>query len=149
MTALLDIVTTTCIGLMIGVEFAVSAFINPILRQLDPAARADATRLFARKLGFVMPFWYAGSFVLLLAEGFVRRHTGGLALLLTASGIWAAVIVLTLAFLVPINNRIIQLPQGTFPPEAEREHRRWDRMHRVRVAALTAAMICFLIAARS
>ena len=34
MRPLLDIVTTVCIGLLIGTEFAVAVFINPILRKL-------------------------------------------------------------------------------------------------------------------
>ena len=72
---ILDVVTIVCIGLLIGTEFAVSAFINPILEKLDEAARAQAVGMFARRLGFVMPFWYAGSFVLLLA-GTVARWQG-------------------------------------------------------------------------
>lgn len=47
----LDIVTTVCIGLLIGSEFAVSVFINPILRKLDDLAQANAIHLFARRLG--------------------------------------------------------------------------------------------------
>ena len=56
MELILGIVTTMCIGLMIGAEFALSAFANPILEKLDDSTQAYATRLFARKLGTVMPF---------------------------------------------------------------------------------------------
>jgi hypothetical protein len=52
----LNVVTTLCIGLLIGTEFAVSAFINPILRKLDSRAQASAIRLFAKRLGTAMPF---------------------------------------------------------------------------------------------
>jgi hypothetical protein len=71
---ILNIVTTVCIGLMIGTEFAVSAFINPTLWKLEDRAQMDAIRLFAAKLGLVMPFWYGLGLLLLLAETFVMRH---------------------------------------------------------------------------
>jgi hypothetical protein len=141
----LDIVTTVCIGLLIGTEFAVSAFINPILRKLNDGAQAQAIAMFAQRLGFVMPFWYVGSLLLLAAATVVRWHAGA-ALLITACAIWVAVIVATLLVLVPINNRMMKLDAKAFPAEAQREHRKWDRLHRVRVGALTAAAVCFLVA---
>ena len=143
---LLDVVTTVCIGLLIGTEFAVSAFINPILSRLDDAAQAQATGMFARKLGFVMPFWYAGSLLLLVAAAVMRWHNAGDALLIAACAIWVAVSCASVLVLVPINNRIIKLDAKAFPAEAKREHRKWDRLHRVRVGALTAAAVCFLVA---
>jgi uncharacterized membrane protein len=144
----LDVVTTLCVGLLIGTEFAVSVFINPILRKLDDGAQARAIGLFARRLGFVMPFWYAGSLLLLLAGAAVRWREAGDALMIAACAIWAAVIVATVLVLVPINNRMMQLDAKVFPTEALREHRTWDRWHRVRVAALAAAAVCFLVAVR-
>ncbi len=68
MELILGIVTTMCIGLMIGTEFAVSVFVNPILEKLGDSAQAHATRLFARKLGTVMPFWYCLNFLFLIGE---------------------------------------------------------------------------------
>jgi uncharacterized membrane protein len=142
----LDIALTVCIGLLIGTEFAVSVFINPILSKLDEAAQSTATRLFAIRLGKSMPFWYAASLLLLIAESILRRHESGVMLLIIASTIWAVVIVLTLIFLVPINDRMMQLNAGAFPSDAMKAHDRWDMLHRIRVGALTAAMICCLLA---
>src|ERR1700733_4679923 len=85
MELILGIATTMCIGLMIGTEFAVSAFVNPILEKLDESARVHATRLFARKLGTVMPFWYSLSFLLLIGETIVVRQHSDKALLATAT----------------------------------------------------------------
>src|ERR1039457_2609574 len=144
----LDVVTTVCIGLLIGTEFAVSVFINPILRKLDDGAQARAIGLFAKRLGFVMPFWYAGSLVLLIAGAVVRRHDAADGLLIAACAIWAAVIVATVLVLVPINSRMMQLDAKAFSAEAQRDHTKWDRWHRVRVAALAAAAVCFLVAVR-
>lgn len=147
MAFVLGIVTTLCLGLMIGVEFAVSAFINPALARLDTPARLHATRLFAAKLGFVMPFWYVLSLLLLLAE-MLLAHQPQLLLLGAAAGIWVLVIILTLLFLVPINNRLVRLSPDADPHVALSDHQRWDSMHRVRVAALITAMILFLLAVR-
>jgi uncharacterized membrane protein len=144
----LDVGTVLCVGLLIGTEFAVSVFINPILRKLDIAAQGQAIGLLARRLGFVMPFWYAGSLLLLIAGAIARWHGTGDALLIAACAIWAVVIVATLLVLVPINNRMGLLDAKAFPAEARREHRKWDRLHRVRVAALAAAAVCFLVAVR-
>lgn len=142
----LNIATILCVGLMIGVELAVSAFINPVLNQLDDRAHLAAIRLFAAKLGFAMPSWYVLGFLLLCAETFLIRHQPQLPLLAAAVGLWAAVIVLTLVFLVPINNRMAQLASDTPARHALDEHGQWDAMHRIRVAALTTAMVLFLVA---
>src|ERR1700730_12476265 len=71
---LLNVATTLCIGLLIGAEFAVSAFVNPVLFKLSLAARAEATRFFGRLLGTVMPFWYIASLLLLLSETLLHLH---------------------------------------------------------------------------
>jgi uncharacterized membrane protein len=146
MRPLLDIVSTICIGLLIGTEFAVSVFINPILRKLEPREQLGAIRLFAARLGAAMPFWYGVSLLFLIAEAVVRHGANGHLLLIAASAIWAAVIVLTLLFLVPINNRLVRADPDSAPERALTEHGQWDAMHRWRVATLTAAMICFLMA---
>lgn len=143
---ILDITVAVCIGLLVGTELSVSVFINPILSRLDESAQAAATRMFAIRLGRSMPFWYAASLLLLLAETFLRRHEPGFTPLIIADAIWATVIVLTLLFLVPINNRMMQLDPGTFPEQARRAHHRWDMLHRIRVAALATAMVCCLLA---
>src|ERR1035438_2840484 len=142
----LTIITIVSLGLLIGTEFAVSVFVNPVLWKLHNSAQAAAIRMFARKLGTAMPFWYAGSLVLLASAWFLGHHEAHPWLLLSANLIWVAVIVLTLLFLVPINNRMAQLDPGSFAVESRREHHKWDAMHRARVAALTVAFVCFLAA---
>jgi uncharacterized membrane protein len=143
---LLDIVTTVCIGLLIGTEFAVSVFINPILQRLDTATRMKAISFFAKRLGTAMPFWYAMSALLLIAEAVLRRHTDGMSLLTTASALWLAVILLTLIFLVPINNRMMRLDSSSSAEASLRQHKTWDVLHRGRVTVLAASMVCFLLA---
>jgi uncharacterized membrane protein len=138
--------TTVFIGLLIGVEFAVSAFVNPVLWTLEPSAQAAAIGMFARRLGRAMPPWYITSFLLLILAAIVRRHQAGEILLIAAIGIWASVILLTILFLVPINNRMARLTAETISNEELRDHRKWDALHRLRVVALRGAMVCFLLA---
>jgi uncharacterized membrane protein len=145
MIYILDTLTILSVGLLIGTEFAVSAFVNPILWRLDDRAQALAVKSFAKMLGTAMPFWYAGSFLLLIAEAVLRRTQAGFSLLIASCAVWAAVIVLTLLFLVPINNRIGALTDDVFSEAVKREHRRWDARHRLRVVALTVSMILFLV----
>jgi uncharacterized membrane protein len=146
MTLFLSIGAIVSIGLMIGVEFAVSVFINPILRKLDDVPRAQAVVLFARKLGTAMPFWYALNLLFLIAEWLLLRHAPGAPWLAAAAALWTAVIVLTLIFLVPINNRLARPASHASPVQAHAEHRRWDSLHQVRVIVLGTAMVLFLVA---
>lgn len=141
----LYIATILCIGLMIGVEFAVSAFVNPLLKQLDDVAQARATQLFGRKLGTVMPFWYIGSLLLLVCATVARMHQPGFARLLVATILWVVAILMSIFLLVPINNRLVRMPAGAFTPTARQEHRTWDSLHRVRVLILILAMVLFLV----
>jgi Domain of unknown function (DUF1772) len=134
------------IGLMIGVEFAVWVFINPILWKLEEPTRSYAIRLFAKKLGTAMPFWYAGNLLALLADAVLLRNQPTLWLMGVAAGIWIAVIILTLLFLVPINNRLAQPELAMSLDQAHSEHKRWDLLHRARVMALGVAMVLLLAA---
>ena len=143
---LLDIVTTACISLLIGTELTVSVFINPILWKLENSTQMIAVRLFAQRLGTAMPFWYAASLILLIAETTVRRHEANIVLLMVATIIWAAVIVLTVVYLVPINSRLAQMGANSVAVVTQQQHRHWDTMHRYRVAALGLSMLCFLVA---
>lgn len=145
MGIILSIMTTISVGLMIGAEFAVSAFVNPVLKKLDDSTQGYAARLFAKRLGTVMPFWYGISLLLLIAETISMRRHPGMAFLTAASVLWAAVIVLSLMLLVPINNRIANMDPAAFTELLRREHTRWDTLHRWRVLALSVAMICMLV----
>lgn len=142
----LHIATIVCIGLMIGVELAVSAFINPLLWRLGLSAQVEIIAMFASRLGSAMPFWYALSLLLLLVETFVLRHQPHAVLLWASSGIWVLVIVLTVLFLVPINNRLARFKAGAVVEKALGDHHRWDALHRLRVLALAASMVMFLAA---
>lgn len=145
MKAILDIVAILCIGLMIGVELAVWVFIGPILKKLDETAEAQATRLFGQVLGAVMPFWYALSFVFLIAEAIVLRRQTGHVYLVSASVLWMFAILLSVLVLVPINNRIVKMETPALKGSLRTQHDRWETIHRWRVVALGASMVCLLL----
>jgi uncharacterized membrane protein len=144
----LDILSTLCIGLLVGVELAVSVFINPVVWKLERAAQAEAIRLFASRLGKAMPPWYVVSLLLLTAEAAGHRGKPAGLLLIIANVIWALVILVTVLFLVPINKRLVQLSAASFNDEAKREHTRWDTLHRLRVLALGVSFVCLVVANR-
>ncbi|QMV18914.1 DUF1772 domain-containing protein [Granulicella sp. 5B5] len=142
---ILDLITTLSIGMLIGVEFCVSVFINPILDRLDPLTQAHLMRDFAKRLGGAMPFWYGFNLLLLITESVFRRQQPNAALLYTAVTLWALTILMTVLILVPINNRMMQL-EGAISEQSKRDHGKWDTLHRLRVVALAAAAICAFIA---
>ena len=141
---ILNVATILCIGLLIGAEFSMSAFVNPVLNKLDVAAKAEATRLFARLLGTVMPFWYVASLLLLLSETIIHMHNSAVVWLGVAVAFWGAAIALSIVSLVPINNRLAQMAADGWTESTQRDHRKWDALHRARVFALAVAMIFFL-----
>ena len=141
---LLNIATILCIGLLIGAELSVSAFINPVVSKLDLAAQARAFPLFGRRLGRAMPVWYIAGLLLLVSETITHRHDSHFGLLGVAIVFWGAAIALSLLSLVPINNRMVRLSADGFTERTQRELRKWDSLHRVRVSLLAIAMVFFL-----
>ncbi|WP_158750984.1 DUF1772 domain-containing protein [Acidobacterium sp. S8] len=141
---ILDILTILCVGFMIGNELTVSLFINPVVRQLDEGTQAKILRLFAALLGKAMPVWYGISLLLMLIEAYARRHEPALSSLLIASAVWIAVIVFSIAALVPINDRIATLKDGSLPEGWQQQPKKWETLHRWRILSITAAMIFLL-----
>jgi hypothetical protein len=141
---LFNLATILCTGLLIGTELAVSAFINPVVWKLDLVAQARAFQLFGRRLGRAMPVWYIASLALLVSETITHRHESHAGRLCIAIAFWCAAIALSLLSLVPINNRMVRIDADGFTESTERDLRKWDSLHRVRVCFLAAAMVFFL-----
>ena len=137
----LDTVTITSAGLMVGNELSVSAFVNPALRRLESGPQAQSLSVLARALGRAMPVWYGVCLALLALESFLHLHQAALAPLLIAAALWVGAIVLSISALVPINNRIAALNTAASSPGWERDHRKWDALHRVRILLLILALL--------
>ncbi|OBJ16095.1 DUF1772 domain-containing protein [Mycobacterium colombiense] len=140
----IDALAVVVTGLMVGVELAVAVFFHPLIARLPDdcfrAARGGA----ARALGTTMPFWYAVTLLLVASLAIQERGEQRDWLLGIAAGLMAAVILLTVALLVPINNRIAKWPStGGLSRELAA---RWDRRHRVRVVLLLVVFVLLVLA---
>src|ERR1700720_1209587 len=133
MPSALAVITATVVGTMVGVEFAVAVFVNPMLLRLPAGAALEARADGARVLGRVMPFWYVGSLVL----------TAGLAAATWGRPAAGAAIAAT----VPINNRSAPWTASDHPGDWREQQQRWDRLHYARVAIIVVAFVLTLVAA--
>jgi uncharacterized membrane protein len=133
---LFNMVTLFIVLTLVGVEFSVSAFVNPAAWRLDPEAQLKMLSRFALVLGKVMPVWYPICTLLLGIQTWFYWHTPGRTILLTADAIWILTSVASIFVLVPLNSRVAEGAPGW-----QGIHRIWDRRHRVRVAALATAAV--------
>ena len=144
----LAVITATVTGVMVGVEFAVVAFVSPMLLRLPPGPSLQARADGARVGGRVMPFWYFAS--LILTVGLAAATWGH------AAAAWAAIaaaallvvsVVMSLTLLVPLNNRTATWTADDHPDDWREQQQRWDRLHYARVAIILAAFVLTLVAA--
>ena len=140
---ILDIATLVLAGLLVGNELAIAAFVHPILYRLEDKEHRAAASPIARVLGRVMPLWYALVFMLIVADAWIRHGNGQSGrLLILAAALWAVTILFTITMLVPINSRVASWSRENYAKNWREDRKRWDSLHRVRVAVLTLALIC-------
>lgn len=143
MEEIVETVALVIAGPMVGVEFAVAAFTNPIVGRLPDDAYWRARRDGSRVLGKVMPVWYIATLVALIATAVI---TPGQWLVTVAAVVLALVVLMTVTVLVPINNRI---GAWTDAADVDRELAgRWDRLHWLRVALLVVMFVLLAVSAR-
>ena len=131
-----NMATVFIIVTLVGVEFSVSAFINPAAWRLDPEPQLKLLSRVALVFGKVMPVWYPVGALLLGIQTWLHWHTAGSVILLAADALWLLASVGGILFLVPLNNRI-----AAGDADWKRIHRVWDGRHRVRIAALAIAAV--------
>lgn len=131
-----NVATLFIVLTLTGVEFSVSAFMNPAAARLEPESQLKMLSHGALVLGKVMPVWYVVSTLLLGIQTWLRWHTPGRAILLTADAIMLLIAVASIFFLVPLASRVAQ---GA--ADWQRINRIWDRRNRVRIAALAIAAV--------
>jgi uncharacterized membrane protein len=133
---LFNMVTIFVVLTLLGVEFSVSAFVNPAASRLDPESQLKMLGRSALVLGRVMPVWYSICSLFLGIQTWLCWYTPGRAILLTADAIWVLISVASIFVLVPLASRVAE---GA--ADWQRIHRIWDRRHRVRIAALATAAV--------
>ena len=143
----LNVIAILVAGLMVGCELAIAAFIHPTLDKLPDDVHLPAASAIARVMGRVMPFWYALTFLLAVAEGAIHWHQSGRLpiWIATSAVLWMLVIVYTITTLVPINNRIASWETSTPPADWKTYRSSWDLLHRWRVAVLTIAFALLVL----
>ena len=141
---LFNMATLFVVLTLLGVEFSVSAFVNPAASQLEPESQLKMLSGSALVLGKVMPVWYSVCTLFLGIQTWLCWHTPGRVILLTADAIWVLISVGSIFVLVPL---AIRVAEGA--ADWQRIHRIWDRRHRVRIAAVaTAALLLTYVVVR-
>jgi uncharacterized membrane protein len=142
----LAIITVVVVGMMVGVEFAVAVFVNPILDRLPNNGGLDARSDGARVLGRIMPFWYIGSVVLGTAWAALAWGDDGAKLVAAAAALLVLSVVMSILLLVPINSRVAAWSHEGAPEDWKQQVGRWDRFHYVRVGVIVLAFTLFAVA---
>ncbi|TDV41406.1 anthrone oxygenase family protein [Actinophytocola oryzae] len=146
MLSTLAVITATVVGVMVGVEFAVAVFVNPMLLRLSAGPSLEARADGARVLGRVMPFWYVGS--LLLTAWLAALSWGSPAgvAAVVAAVLLVVSVVMSVTLLVPIANRAATWTADDHPADWRDQQQRWDRLHYARVVIIVAAFVLTLVA---
>lgn len=147
MTPVLAVVTAAVVGLMVGVELAVAVVVHPVLLRLPVGAALDGRAHEARMLGRAMPVWYVASLLLTAALTIAMWGTSAAVTAGSAAALLVISVVMSATLLVPINNRTATWTADNHPPDWRDVHRRWDRLHYVRVTVLVGAFVLVLAAA--
>ncbi|QKV90838.1 DUF1772 domain-containing protein [Streptomyces sp. NA02950] len=141
----LSVVTVVVVGLMVGVEFAVGVFLNPIFEQLPDNGGLAARGAGARILGKVMPVWYISSVVLGSVWAALAWGDAGAGLVATATALLVLSVLMSIALLVPINSRVARWTEDTLPADWRQQLGRWDRFHYGRVAVIVTAFALLVL----
>ncbi|MFF3745060.1 anthrone oxygenase family protein [Streptomyces kronopolitis] len=142
----LGVIAVVVVGLMVGVEFAVAVFVNPILDRLPNDGGVQARSDGARVLGRIMPFWYIGSVVLGSVWAAVSRGGAGAPLVATGTALLVLSVVMSVLLLVPINKRVATWSREGVPADWKQQVGRWDRLHYARVGIIVCAFALFTVA---
>jgi uncharacterized membrane protein len=140
------VLTVVVVGLMVGVELAVSVVLNPILDALPDDSSQRGRAHGGRMLGAVMPVWYITSLVLVAVWAVAGWRHDGIGLVVTAGALLLLSVVMSILLLVPINNRNKTWTPDNRPADWKQQLHRWERFHYVRVAVIIAAFTLLVAA---
>src|ERR1700677_2996574 len=85
---IVNVVTLFVVLTLVGVEFSVSAFVNPAAWRLESESQLKLLSRSALVLGKVMPGWYSVSTLFLGIQTWLCWHTPGRAIRRIADAIW-------------------------------------------------------------
>src|SRR5258708_19865641 len=100
---LFNMATLFVVLTLAGVEFSVSAFVNPAASRLEPESQLKMLSRSALVLGKVMPVWYSVSSLFLGIQTCLFWHTPGRLILLPADSIWVLFSLPPILLLLPLS----------------------------------------------
>lgn len=136
---IIAIVALVLTGPLVGVELGVAAFTNPLVSKLPDDAYRVVRTGGSRLGGALMPFWYIGTFAVLIAGAVLSRHGAAI----VAAALMGVAVLLSVTVLVPINNRI-----GAWRGDEDVNRDlagRWDRFHWLRVGLIAAMFVALTV----
>ncbi|WFB87097.1 MULTISPECIES: DUF1772 domain-containing protein [Streptomyces] len=139
MLTALEAFTTVTVGLMVGVEFSVAFVINRILDALPEDSALLGRAHGSRMLGALMPVWYIASLALSAVWATTAWGESAAKLVVVAAALLLLSVIMSVALLVPINNRGKTWTPENRPDDWKEQATRWDRYHHARVAVIFAA----------
>ncbi|GEE03810.1 membrane protein [Gordonia spumicola] len=143
----LEVVTIVVVGILVGVEFCVAFIVNRILNALPEDSNQLGRAHGGRMLGALMPFWYIGSMVLAGVWAATVWGRSGAGLIVAGAALLMVSVIMSIALLVPINNRSKTWTPENRPADWKAQMQQWDRYHYARVAVLIAAFALLVVAA--
>ena len=145
----LYVVTIVVAALLTGNEFAIGAFIHPMLSRLDTGTHVRSIQAIGRRYGSVMPFWMVGLLLLEVALLFEvePRWQGAWTWAAVSAGLLLVVLVFSAVGPAPINTRVTKWDPEQLPEGWEKDRALWDKMHAVRVIILIASLAALVVSA--
>jgi hypothetical protein len=142
----LAVIAATVAGTMVGVEFAVAVFVNPMLLRLPAGPSLEARADGARVLGRVMPFWYIAALILTAALAAATHGDAATGAAIAAAALLAVSVVMSVTLLVPIAKRSATWTVDDHPGDWREQQQRWDHLHYARVAIILTGFVLTLVA---
>ena len=105
-----------------------TAFTNPVLRQLDEPAQLKAAHLLTARLK-IMPAWNVLGLVLLIVEAVVHRNEPRFSLFVAACVLWVAAAAITFTLMLSLNNRLARAESLSSPQQSLLDYERWSARH--------------------
>lgn len=148
LTFFVSLTSFTSLAVLTGVELSVGVFLHPIVSRMPAPSPIAGRVMSARRLGAVMPGWYAATTLLTGLTAVLAWRAEGPALLWGIStAALALVIALSVTLLVPLNTRIAGRPADNSSNDGiTAAIRRWDRLHAPRVCILGCIVVVGAIA---
>lgn len=141
----LQFAATLLAGVLAGNELGTLLATHPAVRSLGMRSQVPAEQAVTRRYGVLMPPLMIATLVVGIAAT-IGADSQAFTLDLAATVAIGAMIAITLAGNVPVNNRTMAFGGEGSEEEWDRMRRRWERLHAARVILDVAAFACFLLA---